>query len=341
MRPKPIGPICFLFILVSGIVMARNIPSDKSDSKTTEEEVKGQEDFEQEDNEQDESEEVQTDEEDHPPIHMINSRIQNKNVIIHGDILAPPEVGFERAIVKQHRARRWENNVVPYVISATYSKHERYAIRVALTQLRIRTCFKFPERTNQRDYVSIEKRDGCYSHLGRMGGAQVLSLGRGCVHKSVIQHEILHALGIQHEHQRPDRDNYIRVLYNHIQRGMECKLSVDPLNSNFRISAQVEKLSHSNVDLHDLRYDYRSIMHYRGDAFGQVGRNGKPLHTMVALKKGVKLRHNKILTRTDMKRLNILGNCKAGNHLFSTMSFILAAKNKKHRRHRKHSPRHN
>ncbi|KAI6224012.1 Metalloendopeptidase [Aphelenchoides besseyi] len=313
MRPKPIGPICFLFILVSGIVMARNIPSDKSDSKTTEEEVKGQEDFEQEDNEQDESEEVQTDEEDHPPIHMINSRIQNKNVIIHGDILAPPEVGFERAIVKQHRARRWENNVVPYVISATYSKHERYAIRVALTQLRIRTCFKFPERTNQRDYVSIEKRDGCYSHLGRMGGAQVLSLGRGCVHKSVIQHEILHALGIQHEHQRPDRDNYIRVLYNHIQRGME---------------SQVEKLSHSNVDLHDLRYDYRSIMHYRGDAFGQVGRNGKPLHTMVALKKGVKLRHNKILTRTDMKRLNILGNCKA-------------AKNKKHRRHRKHSPRHN
>ncbi|KAI6170037.1 Metalloendopeptidase [Aphelenchoides besseyi] len=315
MRDKPIVPIYFLFVLIFVIVVvsARNIPSTTNDYKMIEQ-VEKKEDLEQEDIDE---EEEQEDEEDHPAIHEINVRIQRDSNIMYGDILSKPEVGFQRAIVKYNGYNRWETNVVPYVIANQFTRHEKIMIRVSLRRLQFRTCFKFPKKTNQRDYVYIARRNGCFSELGRRGGGQLLSLGRGCVHKSIIQHEMMHALGIHHEHQRPDRDNYLKVLFNNVQSGME---------------SQVTKLSHEFVSLNGIEYDYRSIMHYNGDAFGKPAGNGRLLQTLVPLEDGVKLRRNKRLTRTDIKRLNILGNCKA-------------VKNKRHRRHhrrnRKHSSRRN
>ena len=51
-------------------------------------------------------------------------------------------------------------------------------------------------------------------------GVQELSLQiPGCVHQSVAIHEFLHALGIAHEHARPDRDNYVRVYFENVQPG--------------------------------------------------------------------------------------------------------------------------
>lgn len=67
------------------------------------------------------------------------------------------------------------------------------------------------------DYVYIDKQDGCYSYVGRQGGKQLFSLGEGCIVPKVIKHETLHALGSQHEQQRPDRDQYIRILYENVE----------------------------------------------------------------------------------------------------------------------------
>jgi hypothetical protein len=33
----------------------------------------------------------------------------------------------------------------------------------------------------------------------------------GCLHKSVITHEFLHAMGMNHEQERPDRDSHVIV----------------------------------------------------------------------------------------------------------------------------------
>ena len=35
----------------------------------------------------------------------------------------------------------------------------------------------------------------CWSKIGRSGGAQSLSLGRGCEYVGVVLHEVMHALG--------------------------------------------------------------------------------------------------------------------------------------------------
>ena len=40
---------------------------------------------------------------------------------------------------------------------------------------------------------------------------QELSVGRGCGSYGKVLHEMLHAMGFIHTHNRPDRDNYIKV----------------------------------------------------------------------------------------------------------------------------------
>lgn len=47
--------------------------------------------------------------------------------------------------------------------------------------------------------------------VGKIGGRQLVSLAAGCLYDYIIWHEIMHALGLEHEHQRPDRDKFIKI----------------------------------------------------------------------------------------------------------------------------------
>ena len=67
-------------------------------------------------------------------------------------------------------------------------------------------------------YGAITSRR-CYSYVGRVSGAQKLSVGIGCELTGVVMHEMFHALGRWHEHSRPDRDLYIRISYENIRSG--------------------------------------------------------------------------------------------------------------------------
>ncbi|KAL2083671.1 hypothetical protein ACEWY4_021444 [Coilia grayii] len=60
----------------------------------------------------------------------------------------------------------------------------------------------------------------CWSFVGRRGGEQILSLRRhACVYHSVVQHELLHALGFNHEQCRSDCDSHIHIYWQNIYRG--------------------------------------------------------------------------------------------------------------------------
>lgn len=63
----------------------------------------------------------------------------------------------------------------------------------------------------------------CFSPVGRQyatEGAQPLSIGNGCNDKGIILHELLHALGFWHEQARSDRDDFIQVQWENVDKGM-------------------------------------------------------------------------------------------------------------------------
>jgi len=86
------------------------------------------------------------------------------------------------------------------------------------------TGVQFVERTGHNDYIEFAPSSDnfCSSHVGRKGGKQIISLANYCQldnaqHIGVIIHEILHALGFEHTHNRSDRDNYITVNITNIK----------------------------------------------------------------------------------------------------------------------------
>ena len=91
-------------------------------------------------------------------------------------------------------------------------------------------CIEFYDDTKtefySQDYILIRNTDesgandfGCWSYVGNVRSTtyQSINLGLGCVNKNTMQHEMLHALSFNHEHERPDRDKCIDILYENIQ----------------------------------------------------------------------------------------------------------------------------
>ncbi|XP_036399504.1 high choriolytic enzyme 1-like [Megalops cyprinoides] len=212
--------------------------------------------------------------------------------VIYGDIAVPS--GYENADPCTARGCKWlkssDGNVyVPYVISNQYSSRERAIIERGLQSFATSTCIRFRRRTRERDFVNIQSRGGCYSFVGRRGGGQVVSLDRrGCVYHQVVQHELLHALGFNHEQTRSDRDRHVRILYQNIIRGQEY---------NFN------RINTNNLGT---PYDYSSVMHYGRYAFS---RNRQP--TIVPIpNSNVPIGRATQMSRFDILRINRLYQCK-------------------------------
>ncbi|MEH6308474.1 M12 family metallopeptidase [Olivibacter sp. CPCC 100613] len=113
--------------------------------------------------------------------------------------------------------KTWPGGVVPYVISSNFPDQER--ITQAISHYNTYTPIRLIPRTNQSDYVVFNPHPTIsQSYVGRIGGGQAIDIYTGHKYGNVI-HEIGHAIGLFHEHQRPDRDNYINIDYTKISGG--------------------------------------------------------------------------------------------------------------------------
>ncbi|CAF2888634.1 unnamed protein product [Rotaria sp. Silwood2] len=117
---------------------------------------------------------------------------------------------------------KWPNARVPYVISSLYNDNERAIIAESIREWESKTCIRFVSASSQdRDYLELTPNDGtnnyCYSYVGRQGGRQFVKMyAPTCMSVGQYAHELGHAIGFGHEHQRPDRDNYIEIKWENI-----------------------------------------------------------------------------------------------------------------------------
>ena len=99
------------------------------------------------------------------------------------------------------------------------------AIKKGMQDIVSKTCIKFLPRTDEKDYVFIERgvlKSGCSSYVGRVGGKQRVNLeAPGCVKAGIVSHELIHALGFHHEHSRTDRDDFVTINWGNIKDGMD------------------------------------------------------------------------------------------------------------------------
>lgn len=89
---------------------------------------------------------------------------------------------------------------------------------------------------------------GCNSVVGYSPSYRSMNLEAACWFDSVVLHEIGHALGLLHEHQRADRDAFVAIDYANVQANYVFAF-------NYGLGA-----AHGP-------YDLRSVMHYQWYAF--------------------------------------------------------------------------
>lgn len=130
-------------------------------------------------------------------------------------------------------------------------------IKSAMESIERSTCVRFKVRKYEYDYLNIFAGKFCKSNLGRTGGRQDVSFNTArCFRKGHVMHELLHALGYIHMHNRPDRDNYIKIVKQNVHPKFMNEFDiVNPFFFNY----------------YGTPYDYNSIMHYGSKAASKNG----------------------------------------------------------------------
>lgn len=200
----------------------------------------------------------------------------------------------------------WPNGVLYYVIDKSFVPKARELLKEAMIEFERRTCITFKKRTTEPDYVIYtSKKNICSSNIGRIGGPQQIFIGAGCVVLGTVEHETMHSLGFIHEHSRPDRDSYVKVMWDNIEKREWA---------NFN-KYTVHDVKNMNVD-----YNYASVMHYRNDAFTKNGDDTLIAQDEPSLKFGQRIK----FSEGDIKEINLLYKCpqKDGeyNGLFKSYS---------------------
>uniref|UniRef100_A0A8C6KMQ0 Metalloendopeptidase n=1 Tax=Nothobranchius furzeri TaxID=105023 RepID=A0A8C6KMQ0_NOTFU len=181
---------------------------------------------------------------------------------------------------------------VPYELDMGLDMNAKGVILKAFEQIRIKSCIDFKPRDSEDFYLSFKKLDG--EHLN----GQNLSIGTGCDSLSTVEHEVLHALGFNHEHCRSDRDDYVQIDEGSILEGLEYNFAV---------------IGSENSTTHETPYDYWSVMHYPKNAFS----NGSASTITTIDPKYQDLIGQRLdLSPGDAIELNLLYNCS------STVAFM-------------------
>jgi len=159
---------------------------------------------------------------------------------------------------------------------------------------------QFVPASGQTNYVNICVAPGGsgegYSNVGVAGGEQTLECGSGCTVATWL-HEMGHTVGLLHEHQRPDRANFINLTL--------ANADLPNVPGNFTLFLY----DYQTLGL----YDYASVMHYGAFDFSKAG-----LPVIESIPAGIPLSNNSGYSAGDIDTIERLYGATPTNVTITT-----------------------
>ncbi|XP_075983375.1 uncharacterized protein LOC142981374 isoform X2 [Anticarsia gemmatalis] len=205
------------------------------------------------------------------------------------------------------RPARFKRGIIPYFIDTkTYDTHLSDIMMKAFDYLEKATCIRL-QRLRERPTDTQSLRDIEWIYITNptgikqcvhsndhtdIKGVQMVVFGYECMTQGDILHEMMHVLGFPHEHTRPDRDQYITILWDNIKPGYKKYFEIFPKRP-----------------VENLPYDYASVLHYPPRAFS---RNGQ---MTILTEPDIKVGQREGLSEIDVEKINTLysGECMKRN----------------------------
>ncbi|XP_056418989.1 meprin A subunit alpha isoform X1 [Hyla sarda] len=198
---------------------------------------------------------------------------------------------------------RWKFPI-PYILADNLDLNAKGVILKSFEMFRLKSCVDFKPYEGEGSFLHFQKFGGCWSYVGDFRTGQDLSIGSGCDHKAIVEHEILHALGFYHEQSRSDRDDYVQIWWEEITDGM---------SHNFN--------TYDDKYITDLNtpYDYESVMHYGPFSFNKNASVPTITAKIPAFNNIIGQRLD--FSAIDLERLNKMYSCPAPLILLDQCSF--------------------
>lgn len=171
----------------------------------------------------------------------ISALAPDENGLVEGDIIVDFNKGvaltnklWDKPIIHYYYQKREQNgnNVIVGVDAedeALYDSH--------IQDLGMKTGVLFIKHETRESLlksspngIEIRKSFGNSSYLGMVGGVQRLLIGN--TERYILQHELLHALGVGHEFTRSDRDEYLIIRYDNIMEKYWRQFEINPLSTD-------------------------------------------------------------------------------------------------------------
>ncbi|MBX3018601.1 MAG: hypothetical protein KF767_11980 [Bdellovibrionaceae bacterium] len=146
---------------------------------------------------------------------------------------------------------RWKDGVIPYEIDPTLPDKQRVTDAITHWNQNLSGVISLIPRTTQSDYLRFTKvNSGCSAPVGFLAGDGIhpVNVGPDCGAGNVA-HEIGHIVGLDHEQNRLDRNNYVTINYSNIAPAYKLNFEIVDGYQNYNF------------------YDFGSIMHYTRNAF--------------------------------------------------------------------------
>jgi astacin len=217
--------------------------------------------------------------------------IIDDSIVVMGDIIAGRVEDLEAyrsqsKPLKIPPTKLWPNGKIPLKIDSKFKDFKD--LQSAIKEIESKTNIRFPKRTDQPNYVYIKPGNfHCSSQVGMAGGEQWIQLSTKCS-KGEILHELMHTIGFFHEQSRPDRDDYIQVVWENIEEKYHLQFK------------KILRWRHEGKS--PFPFSFKTIMLYDSKVFSQV----KGDYSMVTSEGDPFEVERGFLLEDDIKRINRL-----------------------------------